>query len=73
VALPDKLNSAINAAAVVGKFEEQKRIVEVLRETKGPISGPNGAAYRLGINLTTLLYRMDKLGIDGHQIRRSLA
>jgi transcriptional regulator with GAF, ATPase, and Fis domain len=70
---PEKMNSAIDAAAVVGNFEEQKRIVEILRETKGRISGPNGAAFRLGVKRTTLLDRMKKLGIDVREIRRSRA
>jgi formate hydrogenlyase transcriptional activator len=72
VSLPEKMNSAINTAAVVSKFDEQKRIVDVLRETKGRVSGPKGAAFRLGINRTTLLYRMEKLGIDVQQFRNSL-
>jgi len=62
---PDSMNSAIDAAAVVGNFEEQKRIIETLRETNGRISGPNGAADRLGVKRSTLLYRMKKLGING--------
>src|SRR5262245_8055853 len=33
VSLPKKMNSAIDATAVVGNFEEQKRIVETLRAT----------------------------------------
>jgi transcriptional regulator with GAF, ATPase, and Fis domain len=72
VPLPAK-NSAIDAAAVVGSFEEQKRIVEILRETKGRISGPNGAAFRLGVKRSTLLDRMKKLGIDAREIRSSCA
>src|SRR5215468_10608119 len=48
VSLPEKMNSAIDATSVVGNFEEQKRIVEILRETNGRVSGPNGAALRLG-------------------------
>ena len=69
VSFPEKINSAIDAAAVVGNFEEQKRIVETLRETKGRIAGPNGAAFRLGVKRSTLLDRMKKLGIDVHEIR----
>jgi transcriptional regulator with GAF, ATPase, and Fis domain len=53
VSPPDKMNSAIDTAAVVSSFEEQKRIVETLRETKGRVSGPNGAAFRLGVKRTT--------------------
>jgi transcriptional regulator of acetoin/glycerol metabolism len=67
------MNSAIDAAAVVGKFEEQNRIVETLRETKGRISGPNGAAFRLGVKRSTLLDRMKKHGIDAREIRNSIA
>jgi formate hydrogenlyase transcriptional activator len=73
VSLPEKMNSAIDAAAVVGNFEEQKRIVEILRETKGRISGPNGAAFRLGVKRSTLLDRMKKFGIDVREIRSSRA
>jgi len=72
VSLPEKMNSAIDAAAVVGNFEEQKRIVKALRETKGRISGPTGAASRLGLRRTTLLYRMEKFGINARQFRSSL-
>jgi formate hydrogenlyase transcriptional activator len=69
VSLPEKMNSAIDAAAVVSNFEDQKRIVEILRETKGRIAGPNGAASRLGLKRSTLLDRMKKFGIDARQIR----
>ena len=69
VSLPEKMNSAIDAAEVVGNFEEQNRIIEMLRETKGRISGPNGAAFRLGVKRSTLLDRMKKFGIDVREIR----
>jgi formate hydrogenlyase transcriptional activator len=72
VSLPEKMDSAIDAAAVVGDFGERKRIVEILRETKGRISGPNGAAFRLGLKRSTLLDRMKKLGIDAREARNSL-
>jgi len=73
VSLPDNMSSAIDATAVVSNFEEQKRIVETLRETKGRIAGPNGAAFRLGVKRSTLLDRMKKLGIDVREIRRRRA
>jgi formate hydrogenlyase transcriptional activator len=72
VSPPEKMTSAIDAAAVVGNLEEQKRIVEILQETKGRISGPNGAACRLGVKRSTLLDRMKKLGIDAREVRNSL-
>ncbi len=64
VCLPEKMNGAIDAAAVVNDFEEQQRIIHTLHETQGRISGPNGAAQRLGVKRTTLLDRMKKFGID---------
>jgi transcriptional regulator with GAF, ATPase, and Fis domain len=73
VSLPEKMNSGIDAAGVVGSYHEQKRIVEMLQETKGRISGPNGAAFRLGMPRTTLLGRMRRLGIDAREIRSSHA
>ena len=72
VSLPQKMNTAIDAGAVVSEFDEQNRIVDMLRETKGRISGPNGAASRLGLRRTTLLYRMEKFGINARQFRSSL-
>jgi formate hydrogenlyase transcriptional activator len=42
---------------------EREHILQVLRETHGVIGGPRGAATRLGIRRTTLIYRMEKLGI----------
>jgi len=63
VSLPKKMNSAIDAAEVVGNFEEQERIVNTLKETKGRVSGANGAAFRLGVKRSTLLDRMKRLGL----------
>ena len=42
---------------------EREHIIRVLRETKGKIGGPGGAAERLGMNRTTLNSRMQKLKI----------
>jgi len=73
VALPEKMNGAINAAVVVGSHQEQQRILSMLRETRGRISGPNGAALRLGVKRSTLLDRMKKLGIDPRGVRSDFA
>jgi formate hydrogenlyase transcriptional activator len=43
---------------------EREHILRVLRETHGVIGGPQGAAARVGLRRTTLLYRMEKLGIS---------
>jgi formate hydrogenlyase transcriptional activator len=73
VSLPEKMNAAIDAASVVTTFEEEKRIFEILQETKGRISGPKGAACRLGLKRSTLLDRMKKFGIDPREMRTSVA
>jgi PAS domain S-box-containing protein len=43
---------------------EREHILRVLRETKGTISGPAGAAARLGLKRTTLNSKLKKLGIE---------
>ncbi len=42
---------------------EREHIVHVLRETGGMISGPRGAAKRLGLQRTTLQSKIQRLGI----------
>jgi formate hydrogenlyase transcriptional activator len=42
---------------------ERELILETLKETKWVQSGPRGAAARLGMNRSTLQFRMKKLGI----------
>ena len=43
---------------------ERERLLCVLRETKGVIGGPHGAAARLGLKRTTLHSKLKRLGID---------
>jgi formate hydrogenlyase transcriptional activator len=42
---------------------EREHIRSILQETKWVLSGPQGAAKRLGLNRSTLHFRMKKLGI----------
>jgi formate hydrogenlyase transcriptional activator len=42
---------------------ERNHILTTLKETKWVLSGPTGAATRLGLNRSTLYFRMKKLGI----------
>ena len=42
---------------------ERARILQALKETKGMVGGPNGAAARLGMKRTTLQSRMKKYKI----------
>ncbi|CSQ72210.1 DNA-binding transcriptional activator HyfR [Shigella sonnei] len=48
--------------------EERQRIVQVLRETNGIVAGPRGAATRLGMKRTTLLSRMQRLGLSVREV-----
>lgn len=52
--------------AEVSEYDERQReeITRVLSETKGRVGGPDGAAARMGLRRTTLIYRMKRLGID---------
>jgi formate hydrogenlyase transcriptional activator len=65
ISVPELANSGTNSAlASAGNFEERDRILRILKETRGRVGGPNGAAVRLGIKRTTLFTRMKKMGID---------
>lgn len=53
---------------------ERSHILDTLQETDGLIGGRNGAAARLGVPRTTLIYRMKRLGIPstvGPNLKRS--
>ena len=69
---PGNNRGARDTAEIIDNFEEQERIVHVLRQTRGRVSGPNGAAFRLGLKRSTLLDRMKKLGIDARKVRTNL-
>jgi len=47
--------------------KQREEIVRALTESKGRVGGGDGAAACLGLNRTTLLSRMKKLGIDPKQ------
>jgi formate hydrogenlyase transcriptional activator len=44
--------------------KEREHIIQILRQSRGVLSGPAGAATRLGLKRTTLQYKMQKLGIS---------
>jgi len=54
---------------VADEYAEKQRdeIVRALTECKGRVGGDDGAAARLGLNRTTILSRMKKLGIHPKQ------
>jgi formate hydrogenlyase transcriptional activator len=53
----------INPAAEEYDRKQREEIIQALTVCKGRIGGADGAAIRLGINRTTLMYRMRKFGI----------
>jgi formate hydrogenlyase transcriptional activator len=44
--------------------DERIEILRILKDTKGRVAGPKGAAALMGIKRTTLISRMKKLGIN---------
>jgi formate hydrogenlyase transcriptional activator len=57
------LRPDISAGAKEYQRKQREEIIQALTTCKGRIGGGDGAASRLGINRTTLMYRMRKLGI----------
>ena len=53
----------INTGAEEYERKQREEIIEALTTCKGRTSGADGAAVRLGVPRTTLIYRMRKLGI----------
>jgi len=47
--------------------DQRTEILRVLRQTNGRVGGANGAAARMAIKRTTLIYRMKKLGIRSNE------
>ena len=50
--------------AITLEDAEREHIRKTLEQTRWVVSGPNGAAARLGIKRSTLYFRMQKLGIS---------
>jgi formate hydrogenlyase transcriptional activator len=66
-----ELQSGLEESVVVDatlESAEREHIQRVLRESGGVISGPRGAATKLGLKRTTLQSKMRKLGISRHGI-----
>ncbi|HVI08409.1 MAG TPA: sigma 54-interacting transcriptional regulator [Candidatus Binatia bacterium] len=51
---------------------ERERITQVLRECRGRLGGPEGAAARLGLKRTTLQSKLDQMGIKPSAYRSQL-
>ena len=59
------------AAARTLAEAEREHILDVLKQTDGLIGGMHGAAARLGLPRTTLVYKMRKLGIEARRSQRA--
>jgi formate hydrogenlyase transcriptional activator len=69
---PKRTNPAMVSTSkpfVAGTLEEAERshILKALEQTKGVVGGPNGAAAQLGLERTTLISKMKRLGIKRGQ------
>ena len=62
--------TAVNdTTSLTGRDHQKVEIEAVLKETRGRISGPDGAAARLGIPASTLESRIKTLKINKHMFR----
>ena len=58
-----RANGGAPGSSTTLESTERDHIIKILRETRGVLAGPNGAASRLGVKRTTLQYKMKRLGI----------
>lgn len=61
---PSAIEKKMQTSAPESDDEERERIIQALRETNGVVAGARGAALKLGLKRTTLLSRMQRLGIS---------
>jgi len=61
-------NGRTTPAVGTREANERDDILRILKDTKGRVAGPKGAAARMGIKRTTLISRMKKLGIDPRRV-----
>jgi transcriptional regulator with GAF, ATPase, and Fis domain len=69
--IPAKSHLPDGSAATSDRLEDVQRrhILAVLKATNWMLGGPRGAATRLGLKRTTLIYRMKQLRIDRRPIQ----
>src|SRR4030095_5571182 len=58
-----------DANKLAAQADERAQIEAALAETKGRVSGPRGAAAKLGIRPTTLDAKIQSLGINKHRLK----
>ena len=62
--MPARSGRHVGPAAALLEDVERAHIRAVLAECGWKVAGPGNAADRLGLNRSTLQFRMKKLGID---------
>jgi formate hydrogenlyase transcriptional activator len=62
--ISDSPEQSLAPKAVTLKDAEREHILQSLAATNWVIGGPKGAAARLGLKRTTLIYKMQRLGIS---------
>jgi formate hydrogenlyase transcriptional activator len=61
--LPEPIETNLSAPVTLEEAE-RSHILQTLQQTAGAVGGPNGAAVRLGLPRTTLIAKMQRLGIN---------
>jgi len=71
--LPASVKRRVVPAPVAGTLMDTERaaILQILEEVGWVIGGPKGAAVRLGLPRTTLIHKMEKLGISRPRLQGS--
>jgi PAS domain S-box-containing protein len=70
---PRRLGETSNGLARMGADKERAIIESALRESRGRVAGPSGAAARLGIPRSTLETKIRAHGIDKHLFKSRFA
>src|SRR6185295_16015672 len=68
--MQEPLSTARPVTAADNGSDRRSQIESVLRETRGKVYGPHGAAARLGLPATTLDSQLRALGINKHQFKK---
>jgi formate hydrogenlyase transcriptional activator len=71
--LPTSGTPGVTIPQVKGTLKDTERavILQTLEQVGWVIGGPKGAAYKLGLKRTTLIHKMEKLGIYRTRLRSS--
>jgi formate hydrogenlyase transcriptional activator len=66
--LKQRVNPPVESVSRTLADADREHILETLEQTGWMIGGQNGAANRLGLPRTTLIYKMRKLGIESRRV-----